>query len=91
MGEEVRPLRSNTLVGEEGETRRENVLEVERCNLEVRKNFFIVRAAKKWNELPDEIKKATSTNSFKNAYDAWKDGKLEKHLRENAAENEVAP
>ena len=91
LGEEARPLRSNTLVGEEGETRRENVLEMERCNLEVRKNFFVVRAAKKWNELPDEVKNAPSTNSFKNAYDSWKAGELEKYSRENAAENDDVP
>ena len=89
VGEEARPLRSNTLVGEEGERRRENVLEVERCNLEVRKNFFVVRAAKKWNELPDNVKKATSTNNFKNTYDAWKAGELEEHLRKNAVENDA--
>ena len=39
VGEDARPLRSNTRMGAEGEERRENVLEVERCNLEIRKNF----------------------------------------------------
>ena len=33
--EDARPLGSNIVMGEEGEERRENVLEVERCNLEV--------------------------------------------------------
>ena len=88
VGEEVRPLRSNTLVVEGEEKRRENVLEVERCNLEVRKNFFVVRAAKKWNELPDQVKEATSTNGFKNAYDAWRNREATRNPRENAVEND---
>ena len=39
-GEEARPTRANTTIGEEGEERREFVLEVERANLEIRRNFF---------------------------------------------------
>ena len=72
VGESARPLRSNTLVEGGDEVRKENVLEIERCNLEIRKNFFVVRAAKTWNEIPEEVKKATSLNGFKNAYDAWR-------------------
>ena len=72
IGEEARPTRANTYVGEEGEVRRERVMEVERADLEVRRNFFIVRVAKEWNLLPDRIKLQKSVNAFKNAYDAWK-------------------
>ena len=72
VGEDARPLRSNTLVDEGAEVRKENVLEIERCSLEIGKNFFVVRAAKVWNEVPEEVKKATSLNGFKNAYDAWR-------------------
>ena len=60
------------MVGEEGETRREVVLRVERARLEVRRNFFSVRAVKEWNGLPAAIKESKSVNAFKNAYDKWK-------------------
>ena len=70
--EEARPLRSNTVVDNGEEVRREDVLETERANLELRRNFFVVRAAKAWNELPDRVKTQRTVNGFKNAYDAWK-------------------
>ena len=73
IGEEARPTRSNTCVEGEGERRREMVVEVERANLEVRKNFFVIRAAKEWNRIPDSVKTRESVNAFKNAYDAWKE------------------
>lgn len=69
--EEARPLRSNTVVEGDDEIRRE-VLEVERARLEVRKNSFVVRAAKTWNSLPDQVKKQRTVNGFKNAYDSWR-------------------
>ena len=72
VGEEARPTRANTIIGEEGEERRELVLEVERANLELRRNFFTIRAAREWNKLPEEMKKLKTVNSFKGAYDAWK-------------------
>ena len=91
VGEDARPLRSNTLVGEEGETRREHVLEVERANLEVRRNFFVVRAAKAWNEIPERVKQATTTNGFKNAYDAWRNRRNDTtNSIENAAAEDEA-
>ena len=68
----ARSTRSTTSVSEEGEERREWMLQVERASLEVRRNFFTIRAAKEWNIVPDEVKKKNSVNSFKNAYDAWK-------------------
>ena len=72
VGEEARSTRANTIIGEEGEERRELVLEVERANLELRRNFFTIRAAREWNKLPEEMKKLKTVNSFKGAYDAWK-------------------
>ena len=42
----------------------------EKCNRNVRKNFFINRVTNAWNDLPEEVKNATSTNSLKNLYDA---------------------
>ena len=72
VGEEARPTRSTVNITEEGEVRKEHVLKVERARLEVRRNFFTVRAAKSWNELPDGTKKVTSINSFKNSYDKWR-------------------
>ena len=71
VGEEARPTRANTTIGEEGEERRECVLEVERASLEIRRNFFHIRAAKEWNSIPDPVKKQKTVNGFKTAYDAW--------------------
>ena len=71
--EDARPTRSNTAIGSEGEEeRREFVLEVERANLEIRRNFFHIRATREWNEIPEAVKKQEKLNSFKAAYDAWK-------------------
>jgi len=36
--------------------------------LELRRNFFSVRACEKWNSLPQEVKSAKSVKCFKNAY-----------------------
>ena len=73
--EDSRATRRNTEVTEEGERRRTNVLLVETARLEVRKNFFNVRAAKAWNDIPEEVKNQNSVNAFKNAYDEWRIGK----------------
>ena len=43
----------------------------EAARLEVRKNFYNVRAGKKWNDIPDKVKEQKSVNAFKNAYDKW--------------------
>ena len=67
-----RATRRNTEVTEDGERRRTDVLLVETARLEVRKNFFNVRAAKAWNDIPEEVKNQTSVNAFKNAYDKWR-------------------
>ena len=48
------------------------MLKVEAAKLEVRKNFFNVRAANVWNAIPDEVRGKKTVNGFKNAYDKWK-------------------
>ena len=70
--EDTRATRRNTEVTEEGERRRSDILVVEKARLEVRKNNFIIRAAKAWNEIPEEVKNQSSVNAFKNAYDKWR-------------------
>ena len=42
----------------------------EKTRLDIRKHFFKNRVVKEWNSLPLDIRMATSTNSFKNQYDA---------------------
>ena len=68
-----RPTRRNTEITEDGERRKSNVLREEKARLEVRKNFFNVRAARTWNKIPESVREKTSVNSFKNAYDKWKE------------------
>ena len=43
----------------------------QRPKLEIRRNFFAVRASKIWNKLPDNVVKAPSLNSFKNRLDKY--------------------
>jgi hypothetical protein len=38
--------------------------------LEIRRNFFTVRAGDPWNMVPSEIKRAGSASGFKRAYTA---------------------
>ena len=71
VDEAARPTRANTEVTEEGERRRENVLRNENARLEIRRNWFNVRAAREWNEIPESVRNASSTNAFKNAYTKW--------------------
>ena len=60
------------MVQEDGKVvKKAAVLAMERTRLETRRNFYSVRAAKKWNELPEMVKNRTSVNGFKNAYDKW--------------------
>ena len=68
-----RPTRRNTQITEDGERRKSHVLREEKSRLEVRKNFFTVRAPKTWNKIPESVKEKTSVNAFKNAYDKWKE------------------
>jgi len=57
----------------EGERRKSDMLKVDTARLEVRKNFFNIRAAKAWNCIPEEVKNQRSVNAFKNAYDRWRE------------------
>ena len=70
--EDTRPTRRNAEVTEEGVKRKVHVLRMESARLEVRKNFYNIRAAKSWNGIPQSVKEKTSVNAFKNAYDRWK-------------------
>ena len=72
VGDDARATRMTTIVTSEGEIRKENVLQMERARLDVRKNFYTVRATKHWNDLPEEVRRQTSINAFKNSYDKWK-------------------
>ena len=71
-GPEARATRRTTSVSAEGETRRVDSLYSQSSNLEVRKNFYTVRAVATWNAIPDWVREQKSVNSFKNAYDRWK-------------------
>ena len=71
VGEEARPTRMNTMITDEGAVRKEMVLNLERARLDVRKNFYTVRAVKNWNDLPEAVRSQTSINGFKNSYDKW--------------------
>ena len=42
---------------------------ITRSNLEIRRNFFSCRATKVWNALPENVKSASSVESFKYKYD----------------------
>ena len=39
--------------------------------LKVRRSFWSLRVIDRWNQLPDLVKAANSTNSFKNGLDNW--------------------
>ena len=70
--EEERPsTRSNTNVEGGVEQKRPCVLMRERARTEMRNNCFRFRVQRSWNDLPDNVRQAKSTNAFKNAYDAW--------------------
>ena len=70
--EVTRPTRGNTVVMDGVETKRIETLYKKAANTEIRNNFFTVRVARSWNELPEEVKSAKSVNAFKTAYDNWK-------------------
>ena len=44
-------------------------LKIPHAKLDLRQNFFSVRGAKQWNNLPSAIRESSSVNIFKNAYD----------------------
>ena len=70
-----RATRANTEVREDGEKRRGNVLVKQKSNLEIRRNFFTLRAERTWNALPGWVQDQETVNSFKSAYDNWCLGK----------------
>ena len=69
--------------------KKESVLVIERARLEIRRNSFPIRAAETWNELPETVKKSTSINGFKTAYDKWMVIK-NKNLDDEKAKNETS-
>ena len=71
--ENSRPTRSNTILTDEGEKRRQHVMKIEAARLETRKNSYRIRVAKEWNQIPEWVKGKESVNAFKNAYDKWID------------------
>ena len=77
IGDDARPTRANTAVVEGESVRKEMVVVVERANLELRRNFFSIRAANAWNKIPENVKTQKNVNAFKNAYDAWRQGKFQ--------------
>jgi hypothetical protein len=44
-----------------------NNLKVQAARTDIRKNFFTIRAAKAWNELPDPLKNEPDKEKFKRA------------------------
>ena len=77
-----RATRANTEVQEDGEKRRRDVLVKQRANLEIRKNFFTLRAERTWNALPGWVQEQQTVNGFKSAYDNWCLGKRPKGVTE---------
>ena len=73
--EESRATRRNTEITEAGERRKSEILIVEAARLEIRRNSFNIRAAKTWNDIPEEVKEQKTVNAFKNAYDSWRENK----------------
>lgn len=85
--DDARPTRATTSVESDGTVvKKESVLVIERARLEIRRNAYPIRAAKTWNELPETVKKSTSINGFKTAYDKWMDTK-NKNLGDEKANN----
>jgi ribonuclease P/MRP protein subunit RPP40 len=74
-GDTARGTRATTSITEEGEERRTDIIYKEKAKQETRKNFFTLRVARKWNQLPEEVKQAKTVNEFKNKYDEWAEEK----------------
>ena len=49
----------------------EDLLVPKMTKLDVRKNFFSNRIVQAWNDLPLEIRMASSVNGFKNSYNDY--------------------
>ena len=72
ISEDARPTRATSTIKGGEVIKKEAILKVERARLEIRRNFFSIRAAIEWNGLPEEVKKCTSINGFKDSYDRWR-------------------
>ena len=70
--EDARPTRANAFMEGNEVVKRDSMLVIDRARLEIRRNFFTIRAASSWNEIPENVKNCTSINGFKTAYDRWK-------------------
>ena len=63
--------RTNTNIEGGREKERPCVLLRERARTDLRNNSFRFRVGRNWNELPDHVRLAKTTNAFKNSYDSW--------------------
>lgn len=66
-----RPTRGNTEVAGDGSMNDRLTLKgvTPPPSTEIRRNFFSQRVIQPWNELPEQVKRSVSLNSFKNQYD----------------------
>jgi len=46
-------------------------LNVQRCRLQVRQNFFSVKIVNLWNKLSESVVESSSVNAFKKRLDDW--------------------
>ena len=69
IAESSRATRQTVRIDGNGIERRRDMLIVPRARLEVRNNFFSIRAAEEWNSLPDEVKDAETISIFKRKLD----------------------
>ena len=67
---QLAPVRDGA-VNTRGNTGYLNVVEPPLCRDNVRKYFFSQRCPRVWNALPDTMKKASTVNGFKAAYDDY--------------------
>ena len=70
--EVTRPTRGNTEVIDGTEIKKIETLYKKPAKNEIRNNFYTVRVARSWNELPEEVKGVKTVKTVKSAYDAWK-------------------
>ena len=76
--------RSNSNVtGSGSNERNSNVVLHERAKTEIRNQSYRLRTARAWNDLPQGVRDATTTNAFKNLYDKW----LSESLNNNQTES----
>ena len=68
----ARATRSTVTVSGNEQHDHDDVLYMGNVRLEIRKNFFTVRVIKKWNEIPERVRRQRSVDAFKNNYDEWR-------------------